>query len=143
LLKKVYIVPFLITHEIVEKALLDELRLHYLHAHQIALRIERAAVEAAGVSWSTYEGFMKKHEKAIESEKIQRVPRNLDLTPYRDEQDFALLRQLATGKRGQTRKKSRFDRGDERQLRVDPRVFSLAFLLVASVLLRVAISRCQ
>ena len=30
--------PFLLTHEIVEKALLDELRLHYLHAHQIAQR---------------------------------------------------------------------------------------------------------
>jgi hypothetical protein len=29
------------THEIVEKALLDELRLHYLHAHQIAVRAER------------------------------------------------------------------------------------------------------
>ncbi|MGX9146341.1 hypothetical protein [Mesorhizobium sp. 128a] len=33
--------PFLVCHEIVEKALLDELRLHYLHAHQIASRIAR------------------------------------------------------------------------------------------------------
>jgi len=37
--------PFLLTHEIVEKAL------HYLHAHQVAVRAERDAVKAAGVSW--------------------------------------------------------------------------------------------
>jgi hypothetical protein len=46
--------------------LLDELRLHYLHAHQIALRAERDAVKAAGVSWGAYQSFMKKHEKPIE-----------------------------------------------------------------------------
>jgi hypothetical protein len=48
LTKVVRVDPFLLTHEIVEKALLDELRLHYLHAHQIALRSERDAVKAAG-----------------------------------------------------------------------------------------------
>jgi len=36
---------FLILHEVFERALLDELGLHYLHAHQIALRSERAAVK--------------------------------------------------------------------------------------------------
>src|SRR3954467_3598106 len=51
LLKTVRVEPFLLTHEIVEKALLDELRLHYLHAHQIAARAERDAVKAAGISW--------------------------------------------------------------------------------------------
>jgi hypothetical protein len=96
---RVYVAPFLITHEIVEKALLDELDLHYLHAHQIALRTERAAVEAAGISWGTYEGFMKKHEKPIEEEKLQRVPRDLDLTPYRDMEDFQLLQNLVTRER--------------------------------------------
>ena len=40
LIKTVRVEPFLLTHEIVEKALLDELRLHYLHAHQIAVRAE-------------------------------------------------------------------------------------------------------
>jgi hypothetical protein len=49
LMKAVAVEPFLLTHEIVEKSLLDELRLHYLHAHQIALRAERDAVKAAGV----------------------------------------------------------------------------------------------
>ena len=97
---RVYVTPFLLTHEIVEKALLDELGLHYLHAHQIAIRSERAAVEAAGVSWRTYEGFMKKHEKQIEREALQRVPADLDLTPYRDEKDFKLLHQLVAKERG-------------------------------------------
>src|SRR5437588_4248308 len=77
--------PFIVTHEIVEKALLDELRLHYLHAHQIAMRAERDAVKAAGVSWSVYQRFMKKYEKPIEGEKLLHVPPHLDLTPYRDE----------------------------------------------------------
>jgi hypothetical protein len=78
---------------------LDELGLHYLHAHQIAIRTERAAVEAAGISWKTYEGFMKKHEKGIEEERLQRVPKNLDLAPYRDMKDFGLLHSLVTKER--------------------------------------------
>jgi hypothetical protein len=49
LMKEVAVEPFLLTLEIVEKSLLDETRLHYLHAHQIALRAERDAVKAAGV----------------------------------------------------------------------------------------------
>ena len=82
------------THEIVEKALLDELRLHYLHAHQIAVRAERDAVKAAGISWWGYQRFMKSHEKPIEEEKLIKVPATLDLTPYRDEKDFGLLQRL-------------------------------------------------
>lgn len=86
--------PFLVTHEIVEKTLLDELRLHYLHAHQIALRAERDAVKATGISWRAYQGFMKRYEKPIEQEKLVKVPASLDVTPYRDEKDFALLQRL-------------------------------------------------
>jgi hypothetical protein len=40
-----------LTPKIVEKALLDELRLHYVHAHKIAVRTERDAVKAASVPW--------------------------------------------------------------------------------------------
>jgi hypothetical protein len=94
LMKYVRVEPFLLTHEIVEKALLDELRLHYLHAHQIAVRAERDAVKAAGISWRGYQRFMKSHEKPIEEEKLIRVPATLDLTPYRDEKDFGLLHRL-------------------------------------------------
>jgi hypothetical protein len=99
LMKAVRVEPFLLTHEIVEKALLDELRLHYLHAHQIAQRAERDAVKAAGVSWWAYQRFMKQHEKPIEEEKLVKVPAELDLTPYRDEKDFALLRRLVQKER--------------------------------------------
>src|SRR5215213_663426 len=94
LMKKVRVAPFLATHEIVEKALLNELRLHYLHAHQIAVRAERDAVKAAGVSWWAYQRFMKEHEGKIEEEKLIKVPATLDLTPYQDEKDFGLLERL-------------------------------------------------
>jgi hypothetical protein len=99
LMRTVRVEPFLLTHEIVEKALLDELRLHYLHAHQIAVRAERDAVQASGVSWWAYQRFMKKHEKHIEEEKLTRVPATLDLTPYRDEKDFSLLQRLVRNER--------------------------------------------
>jgi hypothetical protein len=94
LMRTVRVEPFLLTHEIVEKALLDELRLHYLHAHQIAVRAERDAVRAAGISWWAYQRFMKQHEKHIAEEKLIKVPTALDLTPYRDEKDFGLLQRL-------------------------------------------------
>src|SRR5205823_14715879 len=73
LMKTVRVEPFLLTHEIVEKALLDELRLHYLHAHQIAVRAERDAVKAAGVSWWAYQRFMKSFVKSIDEEKLIKV----------------------------------------------------------------------
>src|SRR5437764_1538950 len=94
LMRTVRVEPFLVTHEMVEKALLDELRLHYLHAHQIAVRAERDVVQAAGVSWWVYQRFMHKYEKPIEEERLQRVPASLDLTPYRDQKDFNLLHRL-------------------------------------------------
>src|SRR3954447_2720341 len=68
----------------VENSLLDELRLHYLHAHQIAVRAERDAVKAAGISWWAYQHFMKQHERPIEEEHLVRVPSTFDLTPYRN-----------------------------------------------------------
>jgi len=85
---------FLVTHEVVEKALLDKLHLHYLHAHQLALRIEQAAVRAAGIAWRDYNRFTKANEKKIGDERLVRVPRDLDLTPYRDEDDLPELRKI-------------------------------------------------
>jgi hypothetical protein len=96
---------FLITHEIVEKALLDQLRLHYLHAHQIALRTEQAAVRVAGIAWHDYNRFTKANEKKIGDERLTRVPRDLDLTPYRDEHDFAELRKMIAVRDGKRRRR--------------------------------------
>src|ERR1700676_3631345 len=85
---------FLILHEEVEKTLIDQLNLHYLHAHQIACRAEEAAVRAAGVLWRDYDRFMQKHVKTIGDERLTKVPADLDLKPYRDEHDFDLLARM-------------------------------------------------
>ena len=82
---------FLILHEEVEKTLIDQLGLHYLHAHQIATRAEEAAVRAAGVEWHDYDRFMQKYVKHIGDERLTKVPKDLDLKPYRDEHDDDLL----------------------------------------------------
>jgi hypothetical protein len=85
---------FLILHEEVEKTLIDQLDLHYLHAHQIATRAEEAAVRAAGVKWRDYDRFMQKYVKHIGDERLTKVPADLDLKPYRDEHDFELLQRM-------------------------------------------------
>jgi hypothetical protein len=85
---------FLILHEEVEKTLIDRLGLHYLHAHQIATRAEEAAVRATGIKWRDYDRFMQKHVKTIGDERLTKVPRDLDLKPYRDEHDDDLLRRM-------------------------------------------------
>jgi len=85
---------FLILHEEVEKTLIDQLGLHYLHAHQIATRAEQAAVRAAGVTWHDYDRFMQKYVKRIGDERLTKVPDDLDTRPYRDEHDDDLLRRM-------------------------------------------------
>src|SRR5580658_3160278 len=93
---------FLVLHEEVEKTLIDQLGLHYLHAHQIATRAEQAAVRAAGVSWRAYDRFMQKFVKRMGDERLTQVPADLDTKPYRDEHDVDLLRRMeAAVERGQ------------------------------------------
>ena len=94
---------YLILHEEVEKTLIDQLNLHYLHAHQIATRAEQAAVRAAGIRWRDYDRFMQKYVKRIGDERLTKVPADLDLKPYRDEHDDDLVqRMLASIARGHT-----------------------------------------
>ena len=85
---------FLILHEEVEKTLIDQLGLHYLHAHQIATRVEQAAVRCAGIEWRAYDRFMQKHVKQIGDERLTKVPADLDQKPYRDEHDYDLLKRM-------------------------------------------------
>jgi hypothetical protein len=85
---------FLVLHEEVEKTLIDQLGLHYLHAHQIATRAEEAAVHAAGIGWEAYDNFMQKYVKEIGDERLTKVPADLDTKPYRDEHDDDLLRRM-------------------------------------------------
>src|SRR5207253_6593919 len=88
---------FLILHEEVEKTLIDQLDLHYLHAHQIATRAEQAAVRAAGISWRAYDRFMQENVKKIGDERLTKCPADLDLKPYRDEHDAELIARMAKG----------------------------------------------
>src|SRR6188472_107900 len=66
---------FLILHEAVEKALIDQLGLRYLHAHQIATRAEQAAVRASGLTWDAYDRFMRMYVKSIGDKRLGKVPR--------------------------------------------------------------------
>ena len=93
---------FLILHEEVEKTLIDRLGLHYLHAHQIALRAEEAAVRAAGIPWRDYDRFMQKYVKEFGDERLTKVPGNLDTKPYRDEHDLDLLQRMEASIKGGT-----------------------------------------
>jgi hypothetical protein len=92
--RKVEVDRYLIMHEEVEKTLIDQLGLHYLHAHQIATRAEEAAVRADGILWRDYDRFMQKYVKTIGDERLKKVPKDLDLKPYRDEHDFALIKAM-------------------------------------------------
>ena len=101
---------FLILHEEVEKTLIDQLGLHYLHAHQIATRAEQAAVRAAGIRWRDYDRFMQRYVRRIGDERLRKIPADLDLKPYRDEHDFDLLRRMQDAvEKGRTPKGVRGD----------------------------------
>ena len=90
--REIEVARYLILHEEVEKTLIDQLGLHYLHAHQIATRAEEAAVRAEKISWREYDRFMQKYVKGIGDERLTKVPADLDLKPYRDYHDYDLMR---------------------------------------------------
>lgn len=85
---------YLILHEEVEKTLIDQLDLHYLHAHQIATRAEEAAVRADRIGWREYDRFMQKYVKRIGDERLTKVPADLDFKMYRDEHDCELMKRM-------------------------------------------------
>ena len=85
---------FLIMHEEVEKTLIDQLGLHYLHAHQIATRAEEAAVRAQRISWRAYDRFMQKYVKSVGDEGLKKIPEDLDIKPYRDYHDWDLMQRM-------------------------------------------------
>lgn len=92
--RKVLTDRFLIVHEAVEKSLIQLLGMHYLTAHQIALRAEQAAVRAEGLTWQAYDDFMQEYIKVIGDERLRRVPDTLDLTPYKDFHDTEELKKM-------------------------------------------------
>jgi len=92
--RKVEVDRFLILHEEVEKTLIDQLGLHYLHAHQIATRAEEAAVNAERVTWAAYDRFMQKYVKSVGDERLSKVPADLDLKPYRDYHEYEVMQRM-------------------------------------------------
>lgn len=87
-------IPHLVVHEKVEKALEDLFNLPYQEAHHIALHFEQQSVEKAGINWDSYSKFMDKYIKLDGHEKLQNVPKDLDLKPYKDERDNKLMFKL-------------------------------------------------
>jgi 8-oxo-dGTP pyrophosphatase MutT (NUDIX family) len=79
---KIPVRQFLIVHEVVEKTLIDRLGYGYKHAHHIALRAERRAVEMAGYDWGEYDRFMQKWIRAIGEEKVPKAeqPPNFEVS---------------------------------------------------------------
>ena len=74
--------PFLLVHEKWEKAIIDELHWTYPPSHEVATGIERRQVLAHGLPWAAYSNALKPFIKADEHEKLVKVPKDLDLTPY-------------------------------------------------------------
>ena len=94
------VIPTLVIHEAIEKGLIDEFQFHerlYLRTHQIAQRLEKAAVESYGITWNDYQhGLMKKEiARVIDMGlNINLVPADLDLTPYIDFSDWDLIKKM-------------------------------------------------
>jgi hypothetical protein len=90
-------------HEFVEKSLIDWAPLTekvYLRTHQIAQRMEKAMVENFGFSWAFYQGKLMQAEiyRADEIGRsdatLVRVPKDLDLTPYIDFEEWDMISRM-------------------------------------------------
>jgi hypothetical protein len=86
------VAPFLIVHEVIEKLLFDRFHITYPHAHQFALRLEQVTVRNAGVSWHDYNALMQRYVKQAHDERITALPHDLEIKPYTDEREVALLK---------------------------------------------------
>jgi hypothetical protein len=91
---------FLRMHETLEKAIIDALGWGYFPAHAAATAYERRGVlQRLGPQWWVpYQHSMDGYAKADEHEKIKRIPKELDLTPYRDAHDSRLLKYMQRAK---------------------------------------------
>ena len=93
--------PLLVLHERVEKAILQDYATIYPSAHQIALRLEKAAAGAIGAPWKPYDDFITEISDKIGARKQARVSDRLDLQPYYsfdDADNLALVRRIEAGR---------------------------------------------
>lgn len=90
------ILPFIVKHEVVEKSLMDIFGMNYKAAHMLATSAEHDLVRKAGIDVNSYEAVVKPYIKKAEHEVIKKVPMDLDITPYKDENDIKLLKKLVS-----------------------------------------------
>jgi len=84
----------LVTHEHVEKSLIDAKGYSYPQAHEFATVAEHAVVRRLGVAPDAYEAFIEPFIKRIAVERIVDPPKDLDCTPYLDDPDANDVRVL-------------------------------------------------
>lgn len=84
----------LATHEHTEKTLIDVYGWKYQQAHHLATMAEHRVVRALGFLPKEYEKAVQPYIKADAHEKLKRVPPQLDLTPYIDDNDYPTLFRL-------------------------------------------------
>lgn len=87
----------ILLHEATEDGLLQLVpELPYQLAHQVALRGERALVEAHGISWAKYNAWCMHQISVIgKRPRYPNCPPDLDLKPYLDEEDWATLKKMS------------------------------------------------
>ena len=82
-------------HEVGEKAFIDLYKLPYAVAHHLVTwAIEYPAVVADGLPWDVYDKFLKSQIKEAYDARIKMVPKQLDLTPYKDEHQKILIKKM-------------------------------------------------
>ncbi len=81
-------------HEYIEKTVLTLFNVKYQEAHKLATHAENRKVAMLGINPAHYEASLLPHIKTIEHEQLKNVPKDLDLTPYEDENDKNTLKRL-------------------------------------------------
>lgn len=106
---------FIEYHERFERAAMDVMGWGYPHAHAAATGYERRRVISAGLHWPQYNKVVNKYVKSAESEKLVKVPADLDMRPYLTEPvDRKLIASMedAMGKGSNKKPKSEVDYED-------------------------------
>lgn len=74
--------PYLVLHEIAEKALVDFFGMDYEDAHSWATKVERNRAEEDGIDWDEYSRIFSSQLERTKSKKNKVLPPDLDMTPY-------------------------------------------------------------
>jgi len=82
-------------HERIERGLEDSIPgIKYQRAHQLTLQNEHCAVTADDFDWNQYDAFCNQYIKFSWHEQLTNLPPDLDIKPYLDENDQAVLMQI-------------------------------------------------